>query len=920
MNPENWETLKEIFYGAVALAPNERAVYLERLCRDDLALRTAVESLLKSHEETGNFVDMPAFQAAAAMLVDKEGLEAGQTVAHYRILSLLGEGGMGKVYLAEDTKLHRRVALKFLASNVTRDRERLRRFEQEARAVSALNHPNILTIYEISEVEGRRFIATEFIEGQTLRERRGSELSIDDALNIAIQVASGLAAAHRVNFVHRDIKPDNIMIRREDGLVKVLDFGLAKANPRIQSGARPDSDIATQLLVNTVPGVVVGTVAYMSPEQARGDAVDERTDIWSLGVVLYEMIAGCLPFVGTTSNEIISAIISKNQAPPLARYAHQVPERLEEIVEKALSKNRDERYQTVKDLLIDLQRLRQRAEVQAAIERSASPGQTEIPTSGGQASDEKSVRPGADTSTIKTTSSAEYIVNQVKGHKRGASIILAVLLLAIVTGGIVYRWRWRPTTTTQPEIKSLAVLPLKSLDSGENYLGLGIADAVIRRISQTGELIVRPTSAVRRYLSEETDGLTAAKQLEVDSVLEGTFQRADDRLRVSVNLLRASDGASLWTEKFDMRMADVFTIQDSISQEVAARLQLKLTSSQQAHLGKRYTSNAEAYEYYVKGRTNFEEVTTAIGDRQAIDAAITYFKKATELDPKYALAFAELGESYMWMANFNDPDNPVWIDLARQALSQAEAIDPQLAEIHSGRFEYYFSKYGGWNLSQAAREARQALALNPGVGHLALGTIYDHLGLDETTGLKEFQRALEIDPTSTFAQGRLVESYQLYGKFDDAIEASRHFFGEVGPDMALIGKGRLDEAQPLVEAAVKKNSGDLRARARLALILALRGRLKEAEVAIPPILEEARNNRAYHHVTYDIACVYALDGKTDEAVKWLRTTADTGMPNYPLFARDPHLDRIRKEPAFIQFMTELKKRWDGYKQEFERIL
>jgi tetratricopeptide (TPR) repeat protein len=249
-------------------------------------------------------------------------------------------------------------------------------------------------------------------------------------------------------------------------------------------------------------------------------------------------------------------------------------------------------------------------------------------------------------------------------------------------------------------------------------------------------------------------------------------------------------------------------------------------------------------------------------------------------------------------------------------LSQAESLDPQLAEIHAARFDYYFSKYGNWDLGQAAREARQALALNPSVGHSELGTIYDHLGLDETTGLKEFQRALEIDPTNTFAQGRLIESYELYGRFDEAINAHRRFFGTTGPDIALIGKGRLDEAQPLVEDAVKKNSGDLRARARLALIFALRGKFQEAEAAIPPILDQARNNRAYHHVTYDIACVYALDGKTDETVKWLRTTADTGMPNYPLFARDPHLDQIRKEPTFIQFMTELRTRWEGYQREF----
>src|SRR5437867_893722 len=375
MPDPHWENLKEIFHAAVALAPAERHAYLDRACDGDASLRAAVESLLKSHEETGNFVDAPAYQAAAEMLADGIDLKPGKNIAHYRIVRLIGEGGMGQVYLAEDTKLHRRVSLKFLSKNFTQDRERLRRFEQEARAISALNHPNTLTIHEINETDGRRFIATEYVEGQTLRERLGSGFEIDEALDIAIQVASALVAAHRVNIVHRDIKPENIMIRRDDGLVKVLDFGLAKMFAARRAGdiGSIDSEGETKIRANTAPGVVMGTVAYMSPEQARGDTVDERTDIWSLGVVLYEMVAGCSPFVAATSNEIISAILAKTPAPPLARFAHDVPARLEEIVEKVLTKNRDERYQTTKDLLIDLKRLKQSLELRTGVERSTSP-------------------------------------------------------------------------------------------------------------------------------------------------------------------------------------------------------------------------------------------------------------------------------------------------------------------------------------------------------------------------------------------------------------------------------------------------------------------------------------------------------------------------------------------------------------------
>jgi tetratricopeptide (TPR) repeat protein len=384
-------------------------------------------------------------------------------------------------------------------------------------------------------------------------------------------------------------------------------------------------------------------------------------------------------------------------------------------------------------------------------------------------------------------------------------------------------------------------------------------------------------------------------------------------LRVSVNLLRVKDGASLWTESFDLNQSDVFAIEDSVSKEITARLRLKLSPTEQARLSKRYTTNLDAYEYYLKGRTSSERHTTSIGDVQPVEAAIGYFKKAVELDPKYALAYAGLAYSYMWMANFNDPDNPAWVGLAQQALAQAESLDSQLAEIHSVRFEYYFSKYGNWDLVRAARESRQALALNPSVGHSALGTLYDHAGFEE--GLREMQRALEIDPTNTGTQARLVESYELVGKLDEAIEANRRFFDRAGPALSLIWKNRLDEAQSLLERSVEKTPEDLRARSALALISALRGSFQEPEAKFPDILKESRNNRSYHHITYNIASVYALEGKTDEAVRWLRTTAETGMPNYPLFARDPHLDRIRKEPAFIQFMTELKTRWESYRGE-----
>ena len=316
MTPERWQRVKETFQSALDRVPGERAAFLTGACVGDDPLRKEVESLLASHERDGSFIDSPAYQGAAAMLETEQQLEAGQKIGHYEILSTLGKGGMGEVYLARDTKLDRKVALKLMPSAFTKDRERLRRFEQEARAASALNHPNILTIHEIGEVNDRRFIATEFVDGETLREKMiDGPLKIADALKIAEQIASALAQAHGAGIIHRDIKPENIMLRR-DGIVKVLDFGLAKLTEQKEVGAED----ATRQLVQTSAGVVMGTVAYMSPEQARGLATDERTDIWSLGVVLYEMLAGRAAFEGPTTSDLIVSVLER-EPPPLGTSA-----------------------------------------------------------------------------------------------------------------------------------------------------------------------------------------------------------------------------------------------------------------------------------------------------------------------------------------------------------------------------------------------------------------------------------------------------------------------------------------------------------------------------------------------------------------------------------------------------------------------
>jgi eukaryotic-like serine/threonine-protein kinase len=921
MPDEHWENLQHLFHAALALAPHERAAYLQEACDGNLSLRRAVESLLKSHEEADNFVDTPAYQAVAEMVLDGEDLKSGETVGHYRILSLLGEGGMGTVYLAEDMKLRRKVSLKFLSANFTQDYERLRRFEQEARAISSLNHPNTLTIHEISETDGRCFIATEFIEGQTLRERMRSGLDIDDALDIAVQVASALVAAHRVNIVHRDIKPENVMIRSDDGLVKVLDFGLAKLSvPRAVATGSIDGEADTRVRVRTQSGVVMGTVAYMSPEQARGASVDERADIWSLGVVLYEMVAGCTPFVAGTSNEILSAILSKEPPPPLARYSHLVPERLEEIVEKTLTKNRDERYQTSKDLLIDLKRLKQSLELKAGIERSTSSQRFGSYSLGRELNVAKNLTAQSKTPNTRPASSAEYIINQVKSHKRGVMLTFAVLLAALVTGAIFYGWRLKHTgAAAQPEIKSLAVLPLKSLGAGENYPGVGIADAVIRRISQTGQLTVRPTSAVLKYLKEDTDSLTAARQLNADAVLEGTVQRAGDRLRVSVNLLRSSDGASLWADNFDMTASDIFVIEDKVAQQVATRLQLHLDSTQQAALNRSYPTSPDAYESYIKGIFSLDERGYGKEAMPQMETTIDFLKKALEVDPKYALAHAQLAFAYVWTALFIEPADPKWADLSREEIKRSQELGPQLAETHLANAMLLWSAYEGYQNDAAIRELLWAKQLNPNSGHGELAALYGHIGLEDQAS-RELQRALEVDPTSQSLKDLKIILPYLRGDADAWFAERRKSvsgFSYVEP-WYYLRKGLLDEAQKAIDERLPKAPDDAYDFfVRQALLFALKGDFREAEARVPGIIAKIQHSdQSRHHSTYDAACIYALAGKSDEAVKWLKETAATGFPNYPLFERDHYLDRIRQAPEFVQFMAEEKARWEKYRQEF----
>ncbi|HZH35289.1 MAG TPA: FlgO family outer membrane protein, partial [Pyrinomonadaceae bacterium] len=556
-----------------------------------------------------------------------ETLLVNSNISHYRILQKIGAGGMGEVFLAEDTRLRRKIALKVLPENISGDKERLRRFEQEAFAVSALNHPNILTIYEFGAENGCHFLASEFVEGETLRERLNDELSLKEAVGIAEQIAFALAAAHAAGIVHRDIKPENIMLRRDDGIVKVLDFGLAKLTEKKE--ANLDTEAETRALVQTNPGVVMGTVSYMSPEQARGKDTDARTDIFSLGVVMYEMLTGRLPFQGETISDVIAAILKSEPASP-TDFNSEIPFEVERIVLKTLAKDREERYQTAKDLLVDLRRLKRQIEIGAEIEQTKPPAKS-VENAAGNATQILAARP---------TSSAEYVASEVKKHKLPFLLLSVILLSAIGGLGI---WYSNNRSANTKQIESIAVLPFQNAsgNADNEYLSDGMTESLIGSLSQIPNLNVKARSSVFRYKGKETDLPKIAEELNVQAVLTGTVAQRGEQLILNLELVDGTTENVIWSEQYNRRQFDLVLLQSEIAKDVSNKLRAKLSGAEQNQIAKNYTTNSEAYQLYLKGRFFLNN-----GTRDGQKKSIEYFKQAINLDPNFALGYAGMADAY----------------------------------------------------------------------------------------------------------------------------------------------------------------------------------------------------------------------------------------------------------------------------------
>jgi serine/threonine protein kinase/Flp pilus assembly protein TadD len=761
MNPERWQQIDQLFHSALERDSSERAAFLSQVCGGDDSLRSEVESLLKSHEQSDSFIEAPAADIAAELLTGRETqLTAGQSVGPYKIVSLLGEGGMGEVYLAHDIRLGRKVALKRLPAQFTLDAERVRRFEQEARAASALNHPNIVTIHEIGRANSTRFITTEFIDGETLRLHMAStRMKLDEVLDIATQVASALAAAHAAGIVHRDIKPDNVMLRR-DRIVKVLDFGLAKL--ALQSASAVDLEDATRALVKTSPGMVMGTVQYMSPEQARGQEVDLRTDIWSLGIVLHEMVTGRVPFEGETPSHVIVSLM-ENDPPPLSLYS-EVPAEMERIVTKALRKNREDRYQTASDLALDLKSLKQELEVEARLKRSLDPEKFGAARSPEALTVARTTTPkviAQGTQPLHAVSSAEYLVSEVSRHKRGVALVAALLLIAIMVGSYSYFGR-------KATIHSIAVLPFTNAGNNTDmeYLSDGLSESLTNNLSPVPGLTVIARYSSFRYKGKEVDPQEVAKSLGVDAIVTGRVAQLGDNFVISVELINAHDRRQIWGKQYNRKSSDLLAVQSEISREITQELRLRLTKAEEQQLTKARAVNPQAYDLYLKGRALWVK-----GGDENQKKATEYYQQAITVDPGYALVYAELAGSYSSLITNDVLPQKEFGPKAEAAALKAVELDDNLAEAHlavAGR------KIDAWDWAAAEREIKRALELNPNLvpAHRLYG-IYFGTHRRREEAVAEIDRANELDPLSISARWGRVTTLAIFRQNAEALDLAK---------------------------------------------------------------------------------------------------------------------------------------------------
>ena len=784
-----------------------------------------------------------------------------ETISHFRVTEKLGAGGMGVVYKALDTRLDRPVALKFLPDNVAQNSQALDRFRREARAASALNHPGICTIYDIGEHNGRAFIAMEFIDGETLRNHiHGKPLPLEETLKLGIQIAEALDAAHTEGIIHRDIKPANIFVTKR-GQAKILDFGLAKLIRKGIAGSDPDSG-GDPPDSTSIVGIISGTPSYMSPEQIRGDTLDPRTDIYSLGLLLYEMATGRQAFTGSTGGTIIEAVLTRSPVP--ARTINpELPPRLEEIINKALHKDRSQRYQHAAELHTDLRRL----------ERG--------PDSGWRASDD--TEPALKSPTGQFPVPAEH-------PPQNSTAQMAAL---------------RPQRVSKV-IDSLAVLPFEnaSRDPEHEYLSDGIAGSLINILATVPKLRVMAQSTVLRYRGRAVDPQTAGREMNVRAVLTGRIMQSGGALRIGTELVDVATGLQLWGAHYDRKPGDIFAIQDEISNEISDKLRLKLTRAEKKRLAKRETDDPEAYRLYLKGRHHWNQWT-----EDGFYKAIDYFQQAIAKDPAYALAYTGVADSYVllgWNAYLPAKDA---FPKAKAAATRAREIEPNLGEAHAPLAAVLWLY--DWQWPEAQREFQRSLTLNP--AHPTASHWYAECLMTmgrQAEAIERMKKSQELDPLSLIISVAIGWAYYMARQYDEALEQLRRTI-ELDPNypvtywilgLILRKTGRYDLAITEGEKGVKLSGGSPMLRAALAQTLATAGRKDEAI----QLLDDLANLAKQKYVApYFFAGIHIGLGENDRAMEYLEKSYEEHSHWLIYLHLDPGMDPLRSNPNFQDLLRRI---------------
>jgi serine/threonine-protein kinase len=814
---------------------------------------------------------------------------------------------MGEVYLAQDTKLDRKVALKILPADLAANQDRMRRFVQEAKAAAALNHPNIAHIYEIGESDGTNFIAMEFIDGVTLREKIHQERTeLRKLLRLLQHAAEGLAKAHAAGIVHRDLKPDNIMVTR-DGHAKILDFGLAKLiepqqPPGLNSGGASE-DATAILQQQSTPGVIMGTVGYMSPEQAQGktNEIDQRSDIFSFGCILFEAVTGKKPFEGDSVVKSLHMVIYES-APPIAELNPSAPADLQRIVRRCLAKDPDERYQSIKEVAIELKELRRELQGSGIDTTVAPPSRSETTTSTeGEGTSSHSLSPTTGTPSLSTkASSAEYVATGIKQHKLAVAVSLVVLVAGITAIALYLRGR-----SSNAAIKSIAVMPF--VNEGGNaeleYLSDGMTDTLISTLSQLPNLSVKARSSVFRYKGKQISPQTIGKDLNVQAVLNGRVTQRGDQLLLTLELVDAQTENVIWSEQYTRKQADLVTLQREIGRDVSSKLKTRLSGADEAKLAKTYTANPEAYQLYLKGKFSWNKRTG-----ESLKQAAELYRQAIEKDPNYALAYSGLAETYVLFSSYDVAPANDSMPQAKAAALRALEIDDSLAEAHTALGFYLFNYE--WDRDGSEKEYRRAIELKPNyaTAHHWLGADLMYVKrFDES--LVELRHAEELDPLSPIIGTNLGDTLVDARRYDEAIAqykrtlVSNPDFASAHLDLgwAYGSKGMYPEAIAETRKAIELRNGSS-AKGYLGLWLAKSGKRDEAVKLLGELKQETTRNYVQ---SYTFALIYIGLGDKEEALNWLEKHMSSRAETANSYAVSPELDDLRSEPRFKEMLKRM---------------